>query len=376
MFSSTHPQTPTTHSQTPTHPQTPIHSQTFARRLLGGALAAIFFFPTLASAQFGAEGTQFLDQDTAAVPDSNEADDRFGAALAAGDFDGDGYPDLVVQALREAISGVGNAGQLTVIRGSEAGLDPVLGAEIWNRNQGLLTGELTPDDFFGSSVATGDFNDDLIEDLAISVPGGDPVVDGLPVFNAGFVYVLWGSGVGLTHQDHLTIRRGTFGIPGEPDPGDNFGSILTTGDFDGDGVDDLALGTPACEFLPPGQPSVTTAGCLTVLYGSAAGLDASPGGGVPGEVFDLTSFGWVPAEGDRFGGSLAAGDFDGDGSDDLAVAAPWRGQLWILASRGAHPFPGSGHLATGLIHCGALHGRVAAGTEVATKERHPLEYNP
>ncbi len=300
------------------------HMQATVRRFFVVALLAFAVSPTLVLAQFGAGSPEFLDQDTSAVPDANEPDDLFGAALAAGDFDGDGYPDLVVQTRQEDINGVAQVGQVTVIRGSQAGLDPVLGAEVWNESLGLLTGDLEEDAFFGFSMATGDFNDDLIEDLAISVPNGDPVVNGLAVDNAGIVYVLWGSGVGLTHQGHLTIRRGTFGLPGEPVTGNRFGSTLNSGDFDGDGVDDLALGSSSCDFEPPGAPTVHQAGCVGVLYGSAAGLDASPGGGVSGTIFDLTSFSWVPAGDDRFGETLVAGDFDGDGTEDLAVAAPYR----------------------------------------------------
>ncbi len=89
------------------------------------------------------------------------------------------------------------------------------------------------------------------------------------------------------------------------------------GDFDGDGHADLAVGAP--------QDSVSGlnwAGAVNVIYGSARGLHAAgnqewtqDAPGVPGGA----------GEGDRFGGALAAGDFDGDGGADLAIGSPGEG---------------------------------------------------
>jgi hypothetical protein len=87
----------------------------------------------------------------------------------------------------------------------------------------------------------------------------------------------------------------------------------TVSDFNGDGFNDLAIGSP--RGLVNGQD----AGSVTVLFGSRQGLfpqsrvvlqQDSPG--VPGDA----------KGGNLFGGALATEDFNGDGFDDLAVGAP------------------------------------------------------
>ncbi len=88
-------------------------------------------------------------------------------------------------------------------------------------------------------------------------------------------------------------------------------------DFNGDGRDDLAVGAPNEDI-----GSIESAGGVNVLYGGAGGLSAtgnqfwrqnSPGVLGASEAFE------------SFGYALAAGDFNGDGSDDLAVGVPIEG---------------------------------------------------
>ena len=86
------------------------------------------------------------------------------------------------------------------------------------------------------------------------------------------------------------------------------------GDFDGDGYADLALGTPWEDV-----GSITDAGVVVVLYGSANGLSA---GGSQRWNQNVRRIQDKAETGDQFGQSLAAGDFDGDGFSDLAVGVP------------------------------------------------------
>ncbi len=103
-----------------------------------------------------------------------------------------------------------------------------------------------------------------------------------------------------------------------PEPSDGFGAALATGDFNGDGADDLATGVPFDNGL-----GVTDMGIVIVRYGVPhSGLEI----GLADTVLSKYNGAfWDPIEGDRFGSALAAGDFDGDGFDDLAVGTPGNG---------------------------------------------------
>ena len=92
-----------------------------------------------------------------------------------------------------------------------------------------------------------------------------------------------------------------------------FGTALAVGDFDRDGFDDLAVGSPL---------EANSSGVVRIYRGTGGGMFSSPSwtfnqnsSGIPGGV----------EAGDSFGFALAAGDFNGDGRDDLAVGAPNEG---------------------------------------------------
>jgi hypothetical protein len=90
---------------------------------------------------------------------------------------------------------------------------------------------------------------------------------------------------------------------------DRFGSALAAGDFNGNGKADLAVGMPGENF-----GGATDAGIVVVLYGSTNGLLPASW-----ERLGQQRVGGLDESGDQFGLALAAGDFDNDGKDDLAV---------------------------------------------------------
>jgi FG-GAP repeat len=105
-------------------------------------------------------GAQLLWQGHGA-PDAAGADDLFGVALAAGDFDGDGFDDLAVGVLSEDLGAKRDAGAVDVLRGSPSGL-VAAGARQWSQDSPGVPGLAEAGDAFGSSLAAGDFDGDGI----------------------------------------------------------------------------------------------------------------------------------------------------------------------------------------------------------------------
>ncbi len=163
---------------------------------------------------------------------------------------------------------------------------------------GLLTFAVSPAVADGAGLQ-GDFNNDGYRDVVVSAPGATVGGD----VDAGQVVVFWGSADGLTPDRRTPISQASRGVPGGPEKGDGFGIMTTAGDFNGDGITDLAVGTSGEDLSGDNN-----GGMVTVLWGSDAGL-------VSGDtVADPSRF-----DGDYFGIALVAGDFDGDGVEDLAV---------------------------------------------------------
>src|SRR5262249_4232511 len=153
-------------------------------------------------------------------------------------------------------------------------------------------------------------NGDGRDDLAVGVPGEDT-----PTADAGAVNVLYGSAGGLSDAGNQYWTRDSAGILGEAGSGDALGFSVATGDFNGDELGDMAAGAPADDV-----GSALDAGAVNVLYGSAAvGLSAAGNQLWSG---DQLAVGLAASE--RLGNSLAAGDFNGDGADDLAIGVPGR----------------------------------------------------
>ncbi len=227
----------------------------------------------------------------------------------SGDFNGDGFDDLAVGVPYERIGGIDLAGTVHVLHGTATGLTAV-GSQVWSQDSPGVSDVVEPDDFFGTALASGDFEGDGYDDLAVGVPNED--LGSSPILgDAGIVHVLYGSPAGLTSVrsqvwDQLAASL-PYPLDEDPEAGDYFGASLAAGDINNDGYDDLAVG------VPREDRRAANGGLVHVLYGGSGGLW---NGKTQYALFLYYQ------ENIEFGSSLTLGDFNGDFYSDLAVGAP------------------------------------------------------
>jgi len=258
---------------------------------------------------------QLWHQDSPGVQDVAEELDEFGFSLAPGDFNGDGFADLAVGAQWESLGGEIFAGAVNVLYGSAGGLQADSpDDQFWHQDSPGVQDVAEGYDYFGSSLAVGDFNGDTFADLAVGARGEGLGESG----SAGAVIILHGSAGGLQADapDDQFWHQDSPGVEDVAEVLDEFASSLAAGDFNGDAFADLAVGV-YFEDLGAGFDH----GAVNVLYGSAGGLQANS----PDDQFwhqDSPGVQDVAERTDYFGFSLAPGDFNRDGFADLAVGVP------------------------------------------------------
>ncbi len=301
------------------------------------------------------------------------ANDQFGFSVAAaGDFDGDGIDDLVVGAPYADVNGTDN-GAAYVIYGAVGGPSTNLA------DATVLRGSFADDHFGWAVCGAGNFLGGTARAVAVGAP--DNNTRGM---DAGAVYVYEGALGGAVPD--TTIDHWLSTSYGSNPAGGRFGyAVRDAGRWDGDGYDDLAIGAPEMNAgasrngrveIVFGDPSPSSAGDRYANGANAgdrfgwavAGVRDVTGSsaddlliGAPQRDFEASNAGraylWaggsasqssaagltVVAEqplmpgteaDDQFGWAVAsAGDFDGDGTWDLAVGAPY-GNIFSNATAG------------------------------------------
>lgn len=255
------------------------------------------------------------------IADANQDVTIFGAqakdfltdfnSIAVGDINGDGFNDLILgDPAADVEEGArSDAGKVYVIFGRSE-LESVY--DLGKSHADIVVTGARPGDLLGTSVAVGDVNGDGRLDLLIGAAGVDGP-EGLPERrrDAGAVYVIYGRPapnklIDIFDGDQdLTIHGET--------PGDRLGASVATGDLNGDGIADVLLS--ATDADGPREERAN-AGQVYVLFGSTSfprTIDLARSDA------DMTIFGRNST--DQLGNQLVSAEVNGDGFDDLIVAA-------------------------------------------------------
>ncbi|MCH8209172.1 MAG: VCBS repeat-containing protein, partial [Nitrospinae bacterium] len=226
----------------------------------------------------------------------SKVSDETGFAVASGDLNGDGLDDLIIGAPGANRDKKVMAGQTYVIFGRpkipkrislsisrDVTLTGIDGPNSYMLNM------MDPPDRSGSALATGDVNSDGLDDLIIAAPyanGPNNDREG-----AGEVYVVFGQ---------KNMRR-TVDLASEPDitiwgafKRDHSGYSLSTGDFNGDGYDDIYV--------------INRGSASNVLYMNNGDGTFTNNTSASGTVSTRAGYG------------IAVGDYDNDGDLDIYVS--------------------------------------------------------
>ncbi|MGI9623060.1 MAG: FG-GAP repeat protein, partial [Acidimicrobiales bacterium] len=194
------------------------------------------------------------------------------------------------------VVGVVTVGALAA--GAVAALTTVGSREISQSTSGA-SGTAEAGDFFSVAIAVGHFNGDRFADVVVAAPHEDR---GSALPDAGIIQVMYGSRSGVRTAGDMVIHKGSGA-------GDQFGSSVAVGNFNGDRFEDLVVGVAGKDI-----DGAVDAGEVVVLYGTRDGL-SSAGSDRFGQ--DTEGVEGDPDAGDFFGHSVTSGDFNGDGFHDV-----------------------------------------------------------
>ncbi len=287
------------------------------------------------------DNTSFsIDQDTADVAGRAEAGDRFGAAVAVGQFRGAaGTIDVAVGSPGEDLGTLRDAGSVTIVTDL---YDPPSGAA-YDQDTAGVPGRAEAGDRFGRTLA--DLRVGAVSHLAVAVPGEDVGAAG----NAGVAQLFTSTGAPVSSlAAGPGLSQDYAGVGGKAESGDLFGDRLAfSPPTAGDRVTRLAVGVPGEDG------AAVDSGVVQVFPVADPAADRTwtqDSAGVPGVV----------RAGDRFGSSLTA--ITGPTEKALVIGVPDDadhpgGMVNVISLQGGFAprawVPGKGGVAAGATAFGA-----------------------
>ena len=277
-----------------------------------------------------------LDESTLIIPTA--ANDRLGApnSMAVGDFNSDGFQDILVGAAnadRPGSSSSADNGMAYIVYGKKPFPAQIDLKSFTNASVVIIGADFG--DRLGTAVAAGDVNGDGIDDVILGAPDADGPLN--QDSETGEVYVIWGS-TNLPQQIDLRQFTPPVTLIGRQSRA-GFGRTLTALDFNGDGLSEVVVGQPAGSGPGGSRPG---SGNAYVYFGKVDLRSPIPDVGYIRP--NVTLYG--RASGDTLASALSYGDFNADGLMDLVLGAPMAdgpngrkdaGEVYVLS--GARTLP-------------------------------------